>query len=219
MIIFLKYLISELLAIDLNSDDHDCGIPQEKVDFIYGVIFRLDTVSAENKELFCEVITELSSRVLSIAEGSCDQKLRNAVRIVLYFSLVLSTKLELSCKKKAAAEKSEQVTVPKGRGGRGKGKAKNVEDDAEDENQSFSLSQWRPKFLHVLEAILAVDESKIWTMGIVQESFLMLLWRLPLQLLEEYKTDDSSDAALKGIYYLKIIFLTIFFVFEQRDIF
>ena len=55
VIIFLKYLISELLAIDLNSDDHDCGIPQEKVDFIYGVIFRLDTVSAENKEVSCGV--------------------------------------------------------------------------------------------------------------------------------------------------------------------
>jgi hypothetical protein len=189
----------DLLAIDLNSDDDECGLPQTKVDFMYSVIAKLDSVSGENKTLFCEVITELCSRVLNIAEGNCDQRQRNAVRIIFYFSLILSTNLEIACKRKAASEKSAHVTVPKSRGGRGKGKAKAIEDEENDDCQSFSLSVWRPKFLHILEAILALDESKIWTMGIVQESFLMLLWKLPMQLLEEYKTDDSSDAALKAL--------------------
>ena len=69
-----------------------------------------------------------------------DQKQKNTIKIVLYFFLVLCSKIELIAKK--ANEKiADNITVPKNKG-RGKKAKKNLLDDDEEEDDSniaFSL--------------------------------------------------------------------------------
>ena len=127
-----------------------------------------------------------------------DQKQKNTIKIVLYFFLVLCSKIELIAKK--ANEKiADNITVPKNKG-RGKKAKKNLLDDDEeddDSNIAFSLPFWRPKLLTTVQHVISIDSSAIWTMGIVHESFLMLLTKLPLQILEG--EGSAPEASLKSM--------------------
>ena len=166
---------------------------------MYAAISQLDSLSNANKNFITEVFSDLTTKCIQMANSpGIDQKQKNTIKIVLYFFLVLCSKIELVAKK-ANEKMADNITVPKIKG-RGKKAKKNfLDDDEEDEDNTiaFSLSLWRPKLLMTVQQVIAIDSSLIWTMGIVHESFLMLLTKLPLQILEG--EGSAPEASLKAM--------------------
>ena len=178
----------------MNNDDYDNGLPQDKIDFIFGIITKLEFVDDDNKTVLTESLISLVEKAISIFSESLDQKQKNAIKIIFYFFLNFTSKIEVVCKKSSIvkANDSNNITIPKGRG-----KSKAVKDSNED-SDTFSLNTWRVTFLQLINSIICLDPSKVWTMGIIPESFLLLLWKLSIQLLEDYKSDGSFDSNVKS---------------------
>ena len=166
---------------------------------MYAAVSQLDSLSNSNKNLITEVLSDLTTKCIQMASSpGIDQKQKNTIKIILYFFLVLCSKIELVAKK-ANEKTADNITVPKNKG-RGKKTKKNLLDDDEDEDDStiaFSLPFWRPKLLMTVQQVINIDSSLIWTMGIVHESFLMLLTKLPIQILEG--EGSAPEVSLKAM--------------------
>lgn len=196
--------IQDMLTIDFNNDEEQ-GLPQQRIAFMYSIILKLDFLSSDNANEFAEVLCDLVARSLQLTANTLDQSQKNAVKVTLYLFLVFCSRIEVVAAKKASKKAENAVNVPKakGKGKAGKKSKKEEDDDDEDDgtdSKTFSLSFWRPKLLLLVQSIITLDASKVWNMSIVQESFLILMWKLPLQILVDNKSDGGSlDSKVKNL--------------------
>ena len=179
-----------------DEEEGSTGIPQAKIDLMFTLVSKMDQLPNSSKHLTAEVFSELAGQCVQLSGSpGIVQRQKNGIKIVFYFFLVLCSKFE-AVAKKANEKSADTVIVPKSKG-RGKKSKKLAEDEDGEEGASFSTTFWRAQLLATVQAIIEVDSSLIWTMGIVHESFLMLLTKLPLAVLEG--DGSSPDAALKAL--------------------
>ena len=187
--------IEDLVYADLQNGVGDCGIDQRKIDTLYSTINGINMLSADSKTLLAETICELAKRALDMVSDNMDPSTKNAVKIIFYFLQIFFIKIEASEKSAEASKAVDLETM----NSKGRGKGKSAKKSGDDDSDDFSAAHWRPILLEYVRDISISDASLIWTMGIVQESFLTNSWNIPLQLLEDYRSEVAGCAKSRKV--------------------
>mmetsp|Transcript_8464 Transcript_8464/g.12624 ORF Transcript_8464/g.12624 Transcript_8464/m.12624 type:complete len:1331 (-) Transcript_8464:69-4061(-) len=144
-------------------------LTQSDIDTIFNVINFLPQLSDNQKRDVIESIFDIASQMLDMSltdESSSTSK--NSTKIVTYFLVNFCHKMENIFKGSVAT-----ATTTKSRGKSKSAKA-----------GSFQWQEWRAICLEFMFKFISVDQSRLWSMGVVHENFLMAFWRYPLDLLE-----------------------------------
>lgn len=118
-------------------------------------------------------------------------KQKNSIKIILYFFQVFTSKAEQAATSFDATENLTK-TKPQKQTAKSKGP-----------NRGTNWTTTRRECLELFDEILSIDQSHLWTMGIVSENYLMGLWAFALSLLENRPQgvagNGSSEIAVRDL--------------------
>ena len=157
------------------------------IDDIYSAIYCFGSLNDDNRNALAEALFDLGNHgMLMITETNPEYvspQMKNSVIILFYFIMVLS-------------QKAETVTAASEVGcGTVQVQQKSNDDDDDDEkvvvtktkkngNVNTQWNEWRFQYLQFVNKIATLDQSLLFTMGIVPEQFLSLAWSLALKIFE-----------------------------------
>jgi hypothetical protein len=154
-------------GLQIDSD----GMTQDNIDVLYNLVNSVDSLSEMQKKHTIETLFDIVTQCFDQCQtGDCSADLKMTTKMSSYFLFNLCHKME-----KIAKTQSPSETVSKGKG---KSTAK------ASKSSSFVWAEWRALCLDFFQKMLAYDQSKLWTMGIIHENYLMLAWTYALELME-----------------------------------
>ena len=153
------------------------------------MIISFEHLSNENKELFIKTIYELSSKfILQCQNNNLSTQYKNIIKTVLYFFQHLVKVAESIVSKLSLTTPLATTTTTTDNKKKTKSKATNNTANTNRKQSTIDIvwSQWRIPILKLFIDIASIkDTSKLWSMGLIPESFTAILWEYPLNILEK----------------------------------
>ena len=153
------------------------------------MIISFEHLSNENKELFIKTIYELSNKfILQCQNKNLSTQYKNIIKTILYFLQHL-VKVAESVVSKLSLTTPLATTTTGDNKKKTKSKATTTTNNTASRKQStvdFVWSEWRIPILKLFIDIASIkDTAKLWSMGLIPESFTAILWEYPLNILEK----------------------------------
>ena len=156
------------------------------------MIINFEHLSNENKELFIKTMYELSNKfILQCQNNNLSTQYKNILKTILYFlqHLVKTAESVVSKLSLTTPLATTATTTTGDNKKKTKSKTTNSNTNTTNRKQStidFVWSEWRIPILKLFIDIASIkDTSKLWSMGLIPESFTAILWEYPLNILEK----------------------------------
>lgn len=189
-----NYFIAIIIVnLALSSTNIEELAHQDAIDDVVKLIHNLDSFASSNKYAFVEAMHDIASHAIQDVTRSLSltSVKKNAVKIVVYLLGMLSDKLESSSSHSSEANPSS--------------KSKKVTSKSKDSSR-FDGNDWVVKCLPLIQMFLEdVDQSKLWSMGIINDNFLTSIWKLGLKAIENRTSGVSSQDKLVRHYGVQLI--------------
>ena len=137
----------------------------------------------EQKKEFLEVIYDLTTVSFELKNNQLNEytnQQKNKIKILLYFLINICISFEnLTIKNNNNISSSSVETII------GKSNKSTKSTSTKSKLKEFNWIEWRGIYLEVIKKYLLFDQSKFWSMSLIQENYLMLIWKYIFLLLEE----------------------------------
>lgn len=164
-------------------------------DDMYSMIVGFENLESDTKEYFLKTVMDSETRATQLSLDGLSTVAKTNMKVYIYFFLQLLKVVESYVEKTpqaAVATKSDD-----------KGKAKKGMKAKSGSNNDFDWSSWRPSILKLCLELLEIDNSKLYSMGIVPEVLLNCYWEYALMLLEKRPSGtgghNASEIGIRNI--------------------
>lgn len=136
----------------------------------------------QQKKEFIEVIYNITLNSFESSQMSYEisNEQKNKTKIILYFFLNICISFENNLKNSS----SSSLSTTSESNGKTNKSSKSTKTQST-KTQDFNWIEWRGVCLEFIKKYLLSDQSKLWSMSLIQENFLMLIWKYIFLLLEE----------------------------------
>jgi hypothetical protein len=163
-----------LTFIAMNVDDVHEDISQAIIDTLYNLINSFEILNENSKYELTNALMNVAMQSLESIVVNSPSKAKDSFKKVMFFLAVLCAKAEESFKSSDIATGIAEAKSTKG----SKSKA------ALSAANKYDWVGLRGRCLSVLLRVVQMDPSHLWSMSMVQESFLTPIWTYALELLE-----------------------------------
>ena len=196
--------VEEISSLCIDYGNSSFEITQEAIDTMFSLIKGFEALSDQSRELFTTVLLEKTAYLMdfifqktqkgkeAIAQTNFDPEFKNAVRIFFYFFCCGTAHIETVCGRAPTVMDTANKKAAKGK------KTKAAAASYNDENDDFAWASVRIIFLQAMKRLLTVPSTLLWSMGIVQENFLVAAWGYAVKLLEERPMGIVGTGAAEG---------------------
>ena len=153
--------IEDLVSLTQSEGGLD-QLNQETIDALFSLVTNFTALSDENKELFVEGLTELTTAAVATIVDNLSPTARNARKQLVFF-LVSFIQANEQMERDESADNSDK---PKPTKTKGKKSSK------ESSSSSFSWVEWRHACMKIVYDALCSEPSHLWSMGLVGENYL-----------------------------------------------
>lgn len=157
-------------------------------DDMYSMIVGFESLESDTKEYLLKTFMDAEICATTVSLDGLTTVAKTNIKVYIYFFLQLLKVVE------AFVEKSPQTAMANASKGDDKGKAKKG-GKAKSANSDFDWSAWRPSILKLCLELLEIDNSKLYSMGIVPEVLLNCYWEYALMLLEKRPSGTGGHNA------------------------
>ena len=176
-------------------------LSQIAIDDMYSSVASYEALSEASKTLLFETLSDIAAHALkALAPLKADivgVRAKNAVIVVFYMLLTLCHKAEGDSSVEAAAAPAE--VKDKADDGDFEAAAKHPRSKKGAKCGAGQWAAWRAPCLQLVHRMVAMDQSKLWSMGVVSEPFQSLSWALALKVLEAKPAAEEVKAVCMNI--------------------
>ena len=157
--------IEDLVSLTQSEGGLD-QLNQETIDALYSLVTNFTALSDENKELFVEALTELTTAAVATIVDNLSPAARNARKQLVFF-LVSFMQANEQMERDESSDNSDKPKATKTKGKKSTSK---------DSSSSFSWVEWRHACMKIVYDALCSEPSHLWSMGLVGENYLFGMW-------------------------------------------
>ncbi len=167
--------------LDLQSDLNGLQLEQSNITDLFCLISGFEDLSVANKTSLYDCLLELCTRALENFNDKLDVNGKNAIKILTYYNFILTQKGENFHSK-------QNTFNGLGKANKTKKSTKTTKNKNNDDIDEFDWVAFRTQCLDIYSRVMSLDQSGLWSMGVIPENFMNLVWTYPLQLLENKPT-------------------------------
>lgn len=164
------------------------------------MIISFEHLSNENKELFIKTMYNISNKfMLQCQNNNLSTQYKNILKTILYFFQHL-VKIAESVVSKLSLTTPLATTTTADNKKKTKSKATTISTTTNRKTSTidFVWSEWRVPILKLFIDIASIkDTSKLWSMGLIPESFTAILWEYPLNILEKRPSGTAGHNSVE----------------------
>ena len=166
-------------------------------DDMYSLIVGFESLESDTKEYFLKTVMDSEIRATTLSLDGLTTVAKTNMKVYIYFFLQLLKVVEVF------VEKSPQTAMANASKTDDKGKTKKGGKVKAANNNDFDWPSWRPSILKLCLELLEIDNSKLYSMGIVPEVLLNCYWEYALMLLEKRPSGtgghNASEIAIRNL--------------------